>query len=309
MSSAVTKDFITMNSEDQAVQNLRGMVWMLMWSVAFTCAMSIIKFIGHDVPVAMKVFMRVFFGFCFIVPSLLNAGVTKLKTDIFSAHAVRAVIIMCSTFCTYYAYTHLPLALATSIGFTGPLMTTVLAIIILKERVDLARWIALIMGYIGVVIVIQPQSIGLSVNTDTAIGVALMANLFASIGFITLKKLTRTQSAVQILIYANVIAVLTTSIIAVFHWQTPTLYQLWLLIALGALGATTQICSIKAYRYAQPSFLAPFEYSRLVLSIPIGFYMFDEYPNTLSLLGSAIIIAATLYITLSEKHQRGKVKA
>jgi drug/metabolite transporter (DMT)-like permease len=276
--------------------NLIGVIWITAWAFAFSSAMALIKFIGHDVPTAMKVFMRLLFGFMFFTPFLFKTSLKSLATTRLPSYGLRTILIVGSMFCTYYAYAHLPLAFATSIGFTAPLMTTLLAIIFLHERVTTGRWIALFVGYAGVLVMVRPGF----VEFKLAVGVALLANIFASGAIISLKDLTKTDSPTQIMFYGNVLNVVVTAVIAFFNWRTPTIHEIYLLIGLGAIGVFSQYSSVKAYQYSQPSFLAPFEYLRLVFAIPIGYYLFDESPDLWALIGSFIIIATVLYMTFSD---------
>lgn len=269
---------------------------MIGWAAVFSTTMSLIKWIGPAVPTAMKVFMRLLFGLVFMSPFIFKRGLHRLKTDHFLMHLIRTCLILAAMFCTYYAYAHLPLAFATSLGFTAPLMTTVLAILFLHERVASSHWVALMTGYMGVLIMVRPGVVAF----DPAIGIALLANLFASSAIIFTRKLIQTESSAKILFYANILSVIVMLVIALFNWKTPTLAELFLLLLIGGIGVFSQYCNVQAYRYSQPSFLAPFEYLRLVFAIPIGIYLFDEKPDAWTLLGSLIIVLTTLYITTKE---------
>ncbi len=287
------------------IRTLKSILWMVAWAMAFSVAMALIKLIGPHVPTAMKVFMRLSFGLTFFLPFAFSDGVKSLKTKRFPFHCLRTGFILCSMFCTYYAYTHLPLAFATSIGFTAPLMTTLLAILLLQDKVGPSTWLALGVGYAGVLIMIRPGF----TDFNPAVWIAILANFFASSALISMKKLTHTESPTQIMFYTNTLSVLVTSFVAFFHWQTPTAHEIFLLMLLGSAGVFSQFCSVKAYKHGQPSFLAPFEYLRLVFAIPIGIYVFDEYPDGWSLAGSFIILAASLYNSIKGSQKKRRANA
>lgn len=281
---------------------LQGMIWSLCGSVCFTTAMSCAKLLDPSVKGAVLVFFRCLFGLIFFLPFLFKEGVHHLKTKRPLLHFLRVLFTCSAIACTYYGYRNLPLAMATSIGFTAPLMTTALAIFVLKEIVGIKKWALIIIGYMGVLVIVHPANFAF----DNAVYVLLLANFFASSAIICGKKLTETESTISMMFYVNVISTLLSGGVAYFTWVSPSAYDLVVLLFLGLMGVTAQFCYIRSLQNANPSFLAPFEYSRLIIAIPIGFVLFSELPTLWTLVGAGVIIAATMLVTRMELGNQAK---
>ncbi len=290
-------------SQNQSHFSPMSIIWVLLWATSFSISMSIVKLLDQDISAVMIVFIRLSFGLVFFTPFILKAGLRNMKTQKFPLHLLR-IIFMCSAMvCTYHAYSHLPLAFATSIGFTGPMITTLLAILILRDKVSWLHWLLIILGYAGVLVLVRPDAVEL----DPAVLVALMANFFASCAIITVKKLHKTESSMQIMFYTNVFGLLLVGLAASFMWKTPSQQDMVFLAMLGITGTFSQFCYIQALKKGKPSLIAPFEYSRLVFAIPIGVMFFAEIPTLWTILGSFVIIISNYSLTYLEA-QRQKVK-
>lgn len=276
---------------------LIGATFMLLWALSFSTAMAFAKTLSPEVDSVMVLFMRYFFGLVFFSPFIIKAGVKGFVTSRPLLHLMRVTALGVAVGCTYFAYRNLPLALATSIGMTGPLFTTVLAMLLLKDNVSFLKWCLILLGYIGVVVTVRPHEMSISMG----VWMALVANLFASLSIICVKLLTRTESTFTVMLYANTATTFIAGLVAIVVWKTPGTSDLLALIAVGGFGVLSQFCSVTALRFANPSFLAPFEYTRICFAIPVGFIFFDEIPNIWVIFGSIIIIAATYGLTRMER--------
>jgi drug/metabolite transporter (DMT)-like permease len=241
--------------------------------------------------------MRYFFGLVFFTPFIIRACTKGFVTSRPLLHLIRVITLGTAVACTYFAYRNLPLALATSIGMTGPLFTTVLAMLLLKDRVSLAKWSLILLGYAGVIVSVRPHEMAISIGVWSA----LAANLFAATSMICVKLLTRTESTFTLMLYANTATTFIAGLVAIVLWKTPEFWDVMSLIAVGGFGVLSQYCNVTALRYANPSFLAPFEYTRICFAIPVGYIFFNEIPNVWVILGSMIIIAATYGLTRVER--------
>jgi len=273
----------------------KSILWALAWGVFFSLTMSLVKFLSNNIAPLTLVMVRISFGFLFFSPFILKAGIQQLKTQKFFLHFLRASFISLAMLCTYYTYAHLPLALATSVGFTGPLITVLLSSFIFRERISLWQWFALILGYLGVLMMIQPQSFVFNI----AILVALLGNGVTSCVVLLTKYLSKTENTVQIMAYSTSLSFLLIGSIFVWTTSFPNQEDLFLLAIGGGLGLLSQFCYIQALKYGQPSIIAPFEYIRLVIMIPLGYFLFGESISLLTLCGSLVIIATTYYMTIS----------
>ncbi len=273
----------------------KSVFWMLAWAAAFSTTMSLVKLLSADISIFMIVLLRTMFGFMFFVPFILREGIGIAKTQRLPLHFVRVLLLCGAMFCTYYAYSHLPIALATSIGFTAPLMTAMLSIVLLRERVEWYKWLLIIVGYCGVLVMVRPGSIefGLSVF------IALMANFFASNTMIVVRKLSSTESTATIMFYSQVLGLTIWAILGTLFWQTPSLNDILLLSGIGAFGVFSQFCYTHSLKMNSPVMMAPFEYTRLIFAIPVGVMLFGEVPTILTFIGSSIIIFSNFLLLLS----------
>ena len=273
---------------------LIGILWMLSWAASFSTTMSLAKIIQPTISVTMMLFMRCLFGVCFFLPFVLRNQTNTFKTDRLPLHLLRAVLASTSMLCTYHAYSNLPLAFTTSIGFTAPLIISILSIFFLGEHVGKRKWLAIVAGYLGVLVMVNPVGHGVDLN----VGIALMANLFASCAIIITKKLSRTESTTTIMSYFMVSGLIMSASLVAFSWKTPALSDLLVLCVMGATATLSQFSYFRALKHADASTVAPFEYSRLVFAIPVGFFFFGELVSWHTLVGSVIIVAATYAISV-----------
>ncbi len=272
---------------------LKSIFWILLWASSYTLLMTVAKLLSTDISTVVLVFIRLFFGLSILSPFIFKkSGIANLKTTKFTLHGLRAILVSATMLCTYYSCCRLPLAIATSIGFTGPLITVAFSILLLKEQFSLKRWGLVIIGYIGVIIIVNPNFSHL----QPAMLVALLGNLLATLAIIIAKKLSNTESPTTILLYSTFLSFIMMGLFAYFEWRMPVKQDLILLFFLGILGIFSQFCYLSALKIGKPSFLAPFEYTRLIFAIPLGFFLFDEVLLPSTMIGILIIIVTTYYL-------------
>jgi drug/metabolite transporter (DMT)-like permease len=282
--------------DSSRASKLIGGAAMLLWALSFSTLLSLVKTLSPDLNSILIVFLRYLFGIICFAPFLIKAGPTAFYTSRPLLHLIRVCCLAIATLCTYYAYRHLPLVLATSVGMTGPLFTTMLAMLLLGESVSLSKWGLIFLGYLGVLVMVRP----FDMSFDAGIGVALLANLFSGLGIISVKVLSRTESTPTLLLYVNTFTTLIAGVLAISVWEIPSLHDFIILMIVGVLGLLSQYSLIIAMKHANPSYLAPFEYMRMCFAIPVGYLFFAEVPTFWVLVGSTIIIAATYGLTRLE---------
>jgi drug/metabolite transporter (DMT)-like permease len=285
------------------LKTLASIGYMLLWGISFTFSMSLAKCISADVPSAVIVFLRCLFGLIVFLPfaagALKTQGIRLLKVQQPLVYCIRVILVSLAMGCTYYAYRNLPIATASAIGFSSPLFTTLLGICFLKNRINLKQGLSILAGYGGVLVIIGPFSFAL----DSAETIAILANLLASCAIILLKKLSTTESNITILFYTNIATVLLSGMSALFMWHTPSWGDAGLLVLIGMSSTLSQLFYTQALRMAEPYFVAPFEYNRLLFALLSGYYFFDESPNPLVFIGAGFIIASNLYLSFLEIRQ------
>jgi drug/metabolite transporter (DMT)-like permease len=277
------------------LNNLRGIMWMLAAVIALTLMFAIVKQMVMELPVFVVAIMRTAFALVLLVPWMIRVGPPGLKTDRVGAHAFRAFLGASSFVCVVYALSKLLLADAIVLAFTSPLWSILVSAVILGEIAGLRRIAATLVGFIGVLLVVRPHG-GIEPATLVALGSALLTSL----AMITMKRLTATEPPTRIVFYFFVFATVILLIPAIVTWQTPTPVQWAWLFGAGLLGALGQDWLARAYDAAEVTIVAPLDFLRLPISAVLGFALFHEIPDRLSILGMLIIIAASLYIARRE---------
>ncbi|ACE06153.1 hypothetical protein Aasi_0774 [Candidatus Amoebophilus asiaticus 5a2] len=282
----------------------KAIAFILLNCISFTLSMTINKLVNPAIPVALKVLIRASFGLLFFSPLILKSGFRVLVSNKLSLQILRIFLMSIAMGATYFTYTNMPFTIAISIGFTGPIFTAVLSYLILKDRLKIGQWVAIFIGYLGVLLIIKPHG-----EVNYAIYVAILGNVVVGLSLIFTKRLVKIDSKNTILILGNIGIVATSSLWAFIYWLGSKYENLWLhavwvcpswkdfqwLIIMGFLGAISQMASITALKYASPSFLSPFEYSRLVLAVPIGIFLGEALPGYREIVGIIIILISTVY--------------
>ena len=198
--------------------------------------------------------------------------------------------------CLFVSLTYLPIAEATAIGFTAPLFIIALSVPILGEQVGWHRWMAVIVGLAGVLIIVRP---GGSVWHWSAVMALTGAVSFATFQIVT--RLLAGQDRQQTtLIYTSIGGIAWTSLLVPFYWTTPTTTHMLMFLAIGAMGAGAHFFMLQAFAHTEASLLAPFNYSKLIWVTILGYLVFSDLPGVNTLIGSAIIAAAGLYVLYRE---------
>ena len=269
--------------------------------LSLSISMAIAKQLNSSIPTAMVVFVRSGFGLLFFMPVLIKERKTLSRINNVPLHIMRVTLAVLAMLCTYYTYRNLPIAFATSIGMTGPIFITALSGLILKEVIEYKKWILVVLGYIGALIVIKPTSF----IVDTAIITAILANLLAATCVIIIKILSKKNSIVTIMLVGNIGIFSVSFLISLVQWCPLNIYDIMLISFTGALGIITQLCLNIVIKRTSPSFVAPFEYSRMLFATAIGFVVFNEIPEISTIIGVSIIIAST-YTMLIIKNRKNE---
>jgi drug/metabolite transporter (DMT)-like permease len=198
----------------------------------------------------------------------------------------------------FYSYQALPLADANALSFTRSLWIVPLAFFVLGEKVGVHRMTATLVGFLGVLIMLQPSGEGSSNFLGAA---ASLSSAFLFAMTITAMKIATRDTATSVLIaWAATLGFILSIPFAIYEWRWPGPSDFILLCAMGVLGLATQYCYIQGMASGDAVAMAPIDYTRLVFAIILGFVLFIEIPNLLTMVGAAIVIASTLYITIRE---------
>ncbi|MET0905946.1 MAG: DMT family transporter, partial [Tardiphaga sp.] len=233
---------------------------------------------------------------------------SALKTRDPFGHVVRALVGASSMGCGFFALTRLPLPEATAIGYAAPLLIVMFSALLLKERVHVFRWTAVALGLVGVVIILWPRltvfsGAGALDNAEAVGAIAALAGaILTAFAMMQVRRLTRTERTEAIVVYFFISASVLSLLTIPFGWVMPTGEQAVLLVAAGFAGGIGQLLMTSAYRYADMSVIAPFEYVSLLLTIAIGFAVFGDVPTLAVVLGALIIVASGIAVILREHY-------
>ncbi|MEM7505309.1 MAG: DMT family transporter [Pseudomonadota bacterium] len=286
---------------------VRGILLKLLSVALFSIMVACVKAARETVPAGETVFFRSFLALIPVLVWALMQG--QLRRAVVTAnlrgHFWRGLIGASAMICGFAALGMLPLPEVTAIGFAAPLITTILAVFLLGETVRIYRWSAVGVGLLGVLIMIWPRLGALSdgLSTDEALGalLALAGAALMALAVIHVRWLTRTEHTLAIVFWFHVAcsAVALLSLPLGWVWPSPTAWLL--LIGAGLAGGVAQIFLTLSYRQADASTIAPFDYSMMIYALLIAWLIFGEVPERQVLIGSAIVIAAGLFILLRER--------
>jgi drug/metabolite transporter (DMT)-like permease len=299
-----------LSANEQHHRPVLGVFLKLASVVLLSGLAACVKYLGDGVPTGQIIFVRGVISLAvlgFIAWQV--EGLHILRTDRLRSHAIRSVAGTASMFCWFTALTLIPLADFTAISFTAPMFVTVLAMLLLGERIHAYRWTALAIGFIGVVITIGPHLTlgGSSFGVVTALGAAV----FSALAITTLRSMSGSggEHPLAITFYFSLTTVIFSAATALGGWPMPTGEQ-WAFIVLGAMfGVFGQLLMTMSYRYAEASTLAPLDYTNLLLAVALGFYFFDEVPHWSMWIGAPLVIAAGLIILWREYRRYAAVPA
>jgi drug/metabolite transporter (DMT)-like permease len=267
----------------------------------FALMFASIRWLGPYFPLGEIVFFRSVLGLPVIVfAAFLTGGPSLLFTRRIDSHALRSIAGTISMFCNFAAYIFLPLADATAIGFAAPLFVVILAALMLSERVHVYRWSAVVLGFIGVLIIAGPEG-GASRSALYGAFFALAGAGLTAVAMIFLRRMSAHEHSITIAFYFMLTSAAVALITALFGWNIPTGEQALVLIFTGLAGGTGQLFLSFSYRFSEASALAPFDYAAMIWAVALGYFLFGELPTPQVWVGGVIVIAAGLLILWRER--------
>lgn len=263
-----------------------------------TIMLSAIKQLTTELHPFEIAFFRCVVGFLVLLPLVWRSGGFHLmRTPRMSRHVLRGFLNAGGMLLFFWAIALAPLATVSAIGFASPLFATLLAIVILGEKVGLRRWGGLLIGFAGTLVILRPDS-GI---VEFGALVALASSMFWAGAMITIKQLTGTESPLTVTTWGAFYVGLFCLIPALFVWQWPTLEQWFWLIIVGILGSVIQFSLAKAFSLADTTLVLPFDFLKLVWASLFGYMLFAEIPSVWAWIGGTIISASAFYIAYRER--------
>ena len=281
-------------------KNQLGFLYMFMSICAFSIMDIIVKWSEHY-PLGQVLFFRGFFGivfYFFIIPRerLHNFYFTKRP----GLHFLRCFSGLIALVAIFIALRSLPLATVVSISFAAPIFTTIFSIFLLSEKVGVYRWLAVIVGFIGILVITEPGITSLNIYYIFPIIFCIGLSYVA----ITIRKLSSTEPVWLISLYFSIAITLLSIFSIPLGWIMPSTKDFLILAMIGVFGGVANLWLSQSYKYSEVSLVTPLKYLALVFAIIFGYLIWDEIPTIKSLFGAGLVIFSTLIIFRREIYKK-----
>ena len=255
------------------------------------------KYLSSDMPVLQITWARYFFTVVFTLPVMMLFFRNKLVwTDKPKLQIIRGLVLLAANICFFYAISVISLAKALTLAFVAPMIVTAFSPIFLGERVGVRRWTAVIVGFIGSLVVIRPGFVEINLASLSALCTGIMYGFY----LIITRKLSTSDNSLLTLLLTGTVGLIVISLTMPFIWMNPSPLQWSLMAGIGLFACIGHLFLILSLKYADASKLAPFSYFEIITNIIIGYYFFNDFPDNWTFLGLFIIILSGIYISSRE---------
>ena len=268
---------------------------MIISGLFFVLMHSAVKYLSKEVHIFEIAFFRCALVIFVLAPIIIQQGKTIFKTKQPKMQFLRIITNSVAMLCFFYGISTTPLAQLTTLGFTVPIFATILAVIFMKEKIRLRRTTALIIGFIGTIVVMRPD-----ISIELGALLIIFSSFLWSICLIFIKKLTQTDSAVTISLYFGIGMIPATFILAFPVMEAIDMRQFTILVFIAITGTLAQTIMNTALKKGELALLLPFDFLRLIWSVLIGYILFAEEPTFTLWIGGFLIIGSTTYIAWRE---------
>ena len=285
-------------------QNQIGVLYMVASVICFSIMDICVKWLDYY-PLGQVLFLRFFIGFIpifFIIPR--NKIISFYKTSRPGLHAFRAISGALAIIALFYGLRKLPLADVVSLTFGGPIFVTIASIFFLSERVGIKRWSAVFLGFIGMLLIVQPAFVDLNYYYISPI---IFCIFFACVA-ISVRSLSKTEANYTIAFYFTFLCTII-GLCSIFFgdWIMPSKIDLLIFIVMGLCGSIANLLLTQSYRLAEASLVTPIKYLSLVFAILFGFFIWSEAPKILTLVGATLVIVSSLIIFIRENQLKKQI--
>ncbi len=269
---------------------------MLLAALGFSFMNVLIRASAEELHAFQIAFFRNLFGLVFMLPWLFKYGYRSFKTERLKLFIIRAVLGLISMFCYFWGITVLPLAKAVALSFTVPLFVTIGAALVLKETVNWRRWAAVLVGFIGTLIILRPTVDGDLFASLVVVGSSV--TMAASV--LIIKSLSRTEDANVIVMYMVLLMTPLSLPVAISVWQWPSM-EIWVLVVLmGFLGSFAHLMFTMSLKMSDVTVVMPFDFARLPFIVVLAWVFFDQSVDRWTVIGAVTVFASGIYIAHRE---------
>ena len=271
---------------------LRGIGWMCLTALMWAATDTLAKLLGQSYPNLQVLWGRFFFNAVLIALLLGPRLPGTLMTRRLGLQLLRAALLVVTVGLIFLSFRYLSLVSVNAIFYVTPVLVTVLAIPLLGERVGGWIWVGVLLGFIGALLIIRPGAGVMQWAALLPLGAALSSALYQ----VLTRVVSTSDGAMTSVLYACLGGAFLTTVLLPFHWRTPDAGGWGMLVAIGITGAIAQLALVRALTLAAPQRIAPFHYTNLVWVTVFGFLVFDEIPDTWTLLGATVIATSGLLV-------------
>ena len=269
---------------------------MAVAAILFVAMHTVVRSMSGQLHPFEIAFFRAFLGLFVLLPFVFKDNFSILKTKNIKLHSLRGILNAGAMLCFFYGLSITPLAQVTALGFSAPLFATVLAVIFLGEVVRVRRWTAIIIGFLGTMIILRPGMVDLGIGP---LLIVISAAIW-SVALMVIKVMTRTDSSVTISFYASIFLSPLVFFAAFPFWELPSWEQLGWMFLLAALGTFAQTLMNQSLKLADTSVVMPVDFSKMIWATLLGFVFFNEVPDFYTWVGAILIFGSTTYIAIRE---------
>lgn len=277
---------------------LRGIAFMLVGVTALSVMDGVAKWLVAVLPILQLLALRSVLNLALLTPLVVHAGgLPALRTRRLGGHALRVTVAVGALLCFFEALRHLPLATCIAIGFAAPLFMTAVSVVLLRERVGVHRWSAIVAGFLGVLVIVPPDASGL---LSWAGALMVVSSLLFGLSQVLVRWLARSETDAAILVYQNGGMLLAGLAGLPFVWTPMSWVELGGIAAMSVALTTGQVFTVRSFRAAPVGVVAPFQYTELIWATLIGYAFWAELPEPHVWAGAAIVVVSGLYMIWRE---------
>ena len=272
---------------------MKAIVFNLLAWVMLPIMDGFAKYLSSTIPVLQITWSRYFFTVVIALPIMIFFFRKNFKwTDQPKLQLIRGVLLFSANILFFYSISIISLSKALTLAFIAPLIVTILSPVLLGERVGIRRWIAVIIGFIGSLIVLRPGFVEINLASIAALGTGILYGFY----LIVTKKLHKSDHPLLTLLLTGVVGAIIGSLIMPSVWVQPTITEWYMMFAIGFFASIGHLFLILSLKYADASKLAPFGYFEIITNIIIGYYFFNHFPDNWTFLGLFVIVISGVYI-------------
>jgi len=280
-----------LNTIDELSPAVKGVILALVSTGMFVSVGVLVRILSESINVFQILLFRQLVFIVLLLPAIVSSRKILMKGQNVKLHSFRIIGAFFALYFGFLTVSHIPFADATALGFTQVLFVAVISQLFLSERVGVMRIVTIIVGFTGVMLVVQPSFEQASIQY-TLLG--LGGALGAATAVVCVRKMAQTVPKLVLLTYQAVFVGLIALIPSLLTWQWPSVEQLLLLILVGVISSIAQWIGISAYKYGEANVIANVEYAKIIYSLAFGYWLFAEIPNNIAILGAVIILLSAV---------------